>query len=195
MTNGNIYTIPDEKRIKFLCGGIPEDMHPSAVPYAIVGEGVLSEGLCDQLIKELDKLEPYRHQGCDAVTRALAPVPQSFAPICEFTRQANLASWRFAINNFPRAWYQTYRDGEGYQLHTDGMLGQTRKLTTVVMLSDPLDYTGGELRLVPHPEYAIVPNVRGTMVTFPSWMLHEVLPVHHGLRRTINLGYWGPPFK
>lgn len=196
LDRGKIYTIPSAERIKYLCGGIPDDMGPVDSPYAVVGEGLLTDAYCDALIEELEKAEPYRHEGCDATTRAFAPVPQSFAPICEFTREANLIGWRFNIfAGKPRAWLQTYGPNEGYAHHTDGVLGQSRKLTTVVMLSDPDDYVGGVLRIIPYPEWSDIPNTRGTMVTFPAWMPHAVEPVTHGKRQTINLGYWGQPFR
>lgn len=195
MKRGRMYTIPLPDAIYKAREITPDYMRRSSVPYAFVGEGVLSNELCDALIDELTPLEAYKHPSCDATTReAVRPFTSTMKPIVEFSKQTNATIFGFQLDENPGGWFQTYTPGQGYPLHSDGDIGQSRKLTTIVMLSDPSWYMGGVLRIVPYPGYAEISNVRGTMVTFPSWMLHEVTEVTWGIRQTLNVGFWGNPF-
>ena len=197
MPRGKLYTIPDQQFINNTVSFVPEYMSPNYSPYALVGEGVLSDQMCDAIMGYMGGIEPYVFKQCGATTReAERPLPRIFEPVIEFTKQANASCWRFDLdNNSAAAWLQSYRDGDAYQTHQDGVLGQTRKLTTVVMLSAAEDYKGGQLRIIPWPDARVIPPTRGTMVTFPGWLFHEVLPVISGKRHTLNLGMWGPPWR
>lgn len=192
-----LYTIPDSDYIVEVASKVPDYMSPNTSPYALVGEGVLSDEGCDAILSEMLDLPSYRFEHCDATTReAIRPLSKYFQAVIEFTLQANAACWGFDIEEESSAGYlQSYTMGDCYQTHMDGVLGQTRKLTTVVMLSEPDMYQGGQLRVIPYPMSRVIPKTRGTMVTFPGWIFHEVLPVTKGTRQTLNLGMWGPPWK
>lgn len=192
----NLYTIPTMEQMHEIMDRVPSYMFPSSSPWCIVGEGVLSAGGCDAILEELMLEEPYKFSHCDANTReAKRPLSHIFQAVEEFTLQANRSCWRFSLDHNPCAWLQSYMAGDAYQIHMDGELGQTRKLTTVVMLTDPSMYEGGELRIVPYPNVRVIPKTRGTMVTFPAWLYHEVLPIKRGFRQSLNLGYFGPHWK
>lgn len=190
------YTIPKQSNTKQIFDKTPDHMRPSLMPYAVVAESVLSAPHCEAIVKTMNKLNQYRFPGCDAITRE-CPRPLSYLldPVVDFSLFANRTFFQFDLDDSPAAWLQSYGPSSKYALHTDGALGQSRKLTTIVMLTDPTTYEGGQLRIVPYPEYEYIPPTQGTMVTFPSWLLHEVLPVKSGNRQTINMGFWGPPFK
>lgn len=189
------YTIPRRRKIGETYLKVPQWMWPNPYPHAVVSEGYLNDSQCDAIIEEMDKLEPYEFHGCNAITReSPRPLPDYLNPILERTFMADFEYWNFVVVE-AAAWYQTYRPGDSYQIHSDSMIGTTRKLTTIALLSDHSDYRGGELRVIPHPEYEVIPKTRGTLVTFPAWLLHEVLPVTWGTRKTLNLGMYGPPFK
>jgi PKHD-type hydroxylase len=79
--------------------------------------------------------------------------------------------------------------------YTQGAIGFSRKLTSVILLTDPSEYEGGALSLLIYPELIDIPKTRGTMVVFPSWLLHQVSPVENGIRQTLNVGFYGPPFR
>ena len=84
--------------------------------------------------------------------------------------------------------------GEYYGPHFDigpGRLAE-RKLSMTVQLSDPADYTGGELLI--YPEF-VAGKERGSMTVFPSFMCHNVLPVKTGIRYSLVSWVAGPPFK
>lgn len=190
-----LYTIPSGEEVARIASQVPISMVPSTMPHACVAEGVLSKETCDAIIDEMTWREPYRFHGCAATTRELdSPFPRSFFPVEEFAKQANAAFWQFRVNNTPTAWMQTYGPGEGYQLHSDAMIGASRKFTVVALLSDELDYDGGILRVMPYPEYYAIPKTQGTLVAFPAWMWHDVTEVTGGGRCSLNVGYYGPPF-
>ncbi len=84
-----------------------------------------------------------------------------------------------------------YRDGEHFGAHidTDERLEQARILSCVYYFAaTPRRFTGGELRLhglptlsakkggAPAPFVDVVPET-DTLIAFPSWLRHEVLPV------------------
>lgn len=196
MEFSEIKTIPNSMSIMKRVSNVPTHMWPNLIPHAVVQEDALTIGECDHIIYEMEKLEAYTFPGCNAVTREPnLPLHQSLNPIVRFGLNVNLQYFHFDIGNSPGAWFQTYEEGNDYHIHADASLGQTRKLTVVALLSPPEQYDGGILRIIPWPEYAEIPRTRGTMIAFPSWMLHEVSKVIRGKRQTINLGFWGPPWQ
>lgn len=191
-----LYTLPNEKILRKLASDLPAYMYPNAIPNAMIWEGALTNDQCDAIISEMKDVEPYEFHGCDAVTReAERPLSSVFDPITMFLFEMNEEWWKFNIANDPAVWFQTYMDGNSYQGHTDSSLCQTRKLTAIALLSREYEYAGGELVLYADTEQHTVTKERGTMCVFPAWLPHAVLPVTSGLRQTVNLGVWGPPFK
>lgn len=90
------------------------------------------------------------------------------------------------------------RPGDFYDWHVDiGRAGSTRrrKLSLVLQLSDPSAYEGGELILNPGGNHVVAPKGMGTLVAFPSFVLHQVTPLVGGER--ISLAAWahGPAFR
>lgn len=71
-------------------------------------------------------------------------------------------------------------------------LHSTRKLSCVILLSDPKDYEGGRLQLIKAENE--LPNEQGTVIVFPSFLLHRVAPVLSGTRWTIAVWAIGEPF-
>lgn len=188
-------TIPSIGDIAMMASVTPAYMVKTLNPHAVVYEGLLDDETCDHIVEHLMYVEPYEYTGCGATTRECPELLHSLLePIMQFTLDVNHEFWDFDVKT-PGAWLQTYEAGGYYQLHSDAEIGQSRKLTTIALLSDPNDYEGGELRLIAYPIGYDLPRTRGTLVTFPAWLLHEVLPISSGLRQTINLGYWGPPFR
>lgn len=95
--------------------------------------------------------------------------------------------------------YTVYESGnDHYNWHVDkGSMGfaSPRKLSLVLMLSDPSDYEGGDLEIEAGGGARKVPNEKGTVVAFPSYVLHRVTPVTKGIRRTLVVWISGPKFK
>lgn len=190
------FSFPSENEMYDASRRTPKYMYPNKIPQAVVFEGVLSDSLCDEMVEDMLKEEPYEFQHCGAKTReVLAPFPSSLDALLMLTLRTNIENWNYIVDPGGVAWLQTYETEGDYQLHTDTFPGQMRKLTAVAMLSDPNDYVGGELQIHMYPRTCRVPRTRGTVVIFQPWLLHEVTRVDAGVRRTINLGLWGPPFR
>lgn len=74
-------------------------------------------------------------------------------------------------------------------------LPHNRKLSFVVHLSDPSEYTGGELHIHVASKPIVANNKRGNVSFFPSHCLHEVTPVTSGTRYTLVGWVHGAPLK
>jgi PKHD-type hydroxylase len=103
--------------------------------------------------------------------------------------------------------FTTYdQRGSFYSWHQDGLDGNVsgRKLSLVVQLSDPEDYDGAELQFFDVAEdydadelaaFTELTRARGTVVAFPSFEYHRVLPLRRGVRRSLVAWVSGPPFR
>jgi PKHD-type hydroxylase len=103
--------------------------------------------------------------------------------------------------------FTTYdRPGSFYSWHQDGLDGNvgTRKLSLVVQLSDPDDYAGAELQFFDVEEDLVDADLeavriatarQGTVIAFPSFEYHRVLPLRSGVRHSLVAWVSGPPFR
>jgi PKHD-type hydroxylase len=83
-----------------------------------------------------------------------------------------------------------------YAPHTDRCYNtQIRKLSVTVQLSDPKDYTGGELRLHEATAPTIMGKSQGQLAVFPSFITHEVTKVTQGERCSLVCWITGNSFK
>lgn len=93
----------------------------------------------------------------------------------------------------------TAEDKGHYDWHVDMFIGNKsvpRKLSMVLMLSDPSEFEGGELLLKSDSDkYTSLSMAKGRAWFFPSYMLHKVTPVTKGTRKTLVLWVGGPQFK
>jgi PKHD-type hydroxylase len=93
----------------------------------------------------------------------------------------------------------TAQDNGHYDWHIDMFMGNKsvpRKLSMVLMLSDPAEFEGGDLLLKSDSDkYSKLEMIKGRAWFFPSYMLHKVTPVTKGIRKTIVLWVGGPQFK
>jgi PKHD-type hydroxylase len=72
-----------------------------------------------------------------------------------------------------------------------------RKLTAIVQLSDPGDYEGGDFELdsiVERPKCEDL-KARGTLLVFPSFIHHRVMPVTKGVRHSLVAWMAGPNWR
>lgn len=120
--------------------------------------------------------------------------------------QANEAlGWRYELAAMESLQYSVYAPGDLHEWHMDTLShgGLVRKLTVVVQLDDGADYEGGDLELlrfgVSNPEAIELPREqlrqRGTVLVFPSFLLHRVTPMMAGRRRTLVAWFVGPRFR
>jgi PKHD-type hydroxylase len=90
-------------------------------------------------------------------------------------------------------------DNGHYDWHIDMYTSNNnapRKLSMVLMLSDPSEFEGGDLLLKSERDNpSKLEMSQGRAWFFPSYMLHKVTPVTKGVRKTLVLWVGGPQFK
>jgi PKHD-type hydroxylase len=96
----------------------------------------------------------------------------------------------------------SFYDGESaghYTWHTDSSYQDTqvpRKLSLSVMLSDPVEYEGGQLQIKTESDQAkTLETPKGRIWFFPGYTLHRVAPLTKGTRKSLVLWVGGPAFK
>jgi len=83
-----------------------------------------------------------------------------------------------------------------YGKHVDrAMDSPVRKLSISIQLTDPKEYEGGELYLYDGDKETLMDKTQGTLIIFPSYVLHEVMPVTKGERNSLVTWVTGPQFK
>lgn len=121
-----------------------------------------------------------------------------FDRIAQHVLIANEEMWNFDLSGFGDSIQFTkyYGDGGHYDWHADiGDSVPHRKISVVVQLSDEEEYDGGNLQFNIGPYYPQAPKTKGSMVIFPTYMLHRVTPVVDGLRMSLVSWVSGPNFK
>ncbi|MDQ3617968.1 MAG: 2OG-Fe(II) oxygenase [Pseudomonadota bacterium] len=88
-----------------------------------------------------------------------------------------------------------YQPGGHYDWHVDLGTGgaSNRKLSISVQLSDPAEYEGGDLEFFPSD--SPTPRTLGTLIAFPSFMVHRVSPVTRGTRHSLVSWISGPVYR
>jgi len=90
--------------------------------------------------------------------------------------------------------HNVYRPGQQYSYHVDESANppSSCKLTCLLNLSIQ-PYTGGEFLVQPGEEHLIKEfNIPGTMVVFPSFILHKIRPIKKGTRISLAALLEGP---
>ena len=108
--------------------------------------------------------------------------------------------FRYNLIGFEGIQFTKY-SGKGadfYSSHTDlksTQIGTIRKLSFSIQLSDPQTYDGGNVLLYESlTESATLKKDVGSITFFPSYTVHEVLPVTKGVRYSLVGWAHGPPF-
>jgi PKHD-type hydroxylase len=173
---------------------------------------VLSKAFCDLVIAEMDwtKQEEggFYHVGHSKIEvdhtmrKTLVCYPEFNSPIgCvaqTYIQYANKeAGWNFVTNSYDTLQVVKYEDGGHVNWHLDpGEISgeqDQRKLSFVMLLSDPSEYEGGLLEFKGFPEQ---PKLgQGSIIVFPSFIEHRVTPVTSGIRYSAVTWACGPSFK
>lgn len=84
--------------------------------------------------------------------------------------------------------------GSHYGYHVDRIYnGQIRKLSLTVQLTDENEYEGGDFQMFGSDK--VLSRKQGTILAFPSFMVHRVTPVTKGTRYSLVAWVNGKPFK
>ena len=113
--------------------------------------------------------------------------------------EANKTIWNFDLKSIIDNIQYTEYEGNGghYDWHLDIGPGSIshRKISITIQLSDPEEYVGGDLQIMTGSEYTTVPRGKGTVVIFPSFLLHRVVPLTSGNRKSLVLWVGGGHYK
>lgn len=111
---------------------------------------------------------------------------------------SNKDKWNFSLHSILDSIQYTkyYDNGNHYDWHLDLGPGSTnhRKISITVQLSDPDEYEGGDFQIMRATRVDTLPKSKGTVLLFPSYLLHRVTPVTKGIRKTLVLWVGGHPF-
>lgn len=107
------------------------------------------------------------------------------------------AGWDFDIEDCEPTQIAKYEQGGHYNWHTDEAFyqrsrGNHRKVSSVMFLSDPSTYTGGDFLFDSGAGEQRVEAGVGTILCFPSELRHKVTPVTYGVRYSLASWAVGP---
>lgn len=105
--------------------------------------------------------------------------------------------WELEYSEVPSIRVMEYQKRDGYGRHTDWSNGaaRMRKLSMTCQLTSDKNYQGGDVVLYAGPEDSPISRVQGMATVWPSWTLHEVLPVDSGVRYALTAWAHGEPYK
>jgi len=189
---------------------------PKKICEEIIKEGESKELKVSSTFKDLSKKNKKDYQSISSLkirnskNSWLYPfwIYKELKPYIEASNK--LSGWNFDYNIIENFQFTKYEGNkkQHYTWHSDNespdkVNQQVRKLSTIVMLSDPKDFEGGDLEFYeygpPKSKNKILKTNhlkhQGTIITFPSFVIHRVLPVTKGLRYSLVVWHKGPPLK
>jgi PKHD-type hydroxylase len=158
---------------------------------AMQGDGTLEAGISDEDIRKnkISWLEVNEES------------KDLYIKISNIVQQLNDRFYKYDLTEMEDLQYAEYQsDTLGhYTTHSDDGYEYNlfRKLSLSIQLSDESEYQGGELLFhrFSKKNPAVAPKGKGTLILFPSYILHEVTPVTAGLRKSLVSWVVGPRFK
>ena len=103
-----------------------------------------------------------------------------------------------------RGQYAEYNKGDFYNWHMDSNIEMeampaVRKISMTLLLNDPEDFEGGDLEIFSGETLDSKKNKyklkRGYAVFFASFLLHRVIPVIKGNRKSLVMWFGGTPLR
>lgn len=168
---------------------LPDEMCTLAIkngsrPDYIKEKGQIGEGFIDNDVRSVDRL----------------PIPPDLglgATLASWGMGANNDFWKFDLKLANQSELLIYEPGGKYEQHIDTAYFVdeslfVRKLTVLGFLND--DYEGGKFYIVKGHERFYPPQSKGTVLAFPSFLLHGVEPVTKGTRYSVVTWLIGPRF-
>jgi PKHD-type hydroxylase len=118
----------------------------------------------------------------------------------EAVLQLNTEFYRYDLFGLVESFqYAVYDGTEGghYNWHVDhGEYNQQpRKISLSLQLTDPAHYEGCNLVMQAGDGPYVADRTRGTLIAFPSYVLHRVTPIESGTRKSLVIWVGGPQFR
>lgn len=193
----------------------PKELHMAAPQYRsgefVYYNDILTPQACEIIIKTyesdlVEKHPPLIGSGDSAVvntsirnvSRVMLPTYKDIGGrLAAAGLAANAGFWKFDIRSANQSEFLKYPAGGRYKQHVDTFIDpdnqMTRKLTVLAFLND--DFEGGKFFLMNGHEKTYPPQTKGTVLVFPSFMLHGVEDVISGFRYSVVTWMVGPFFK
>jgi PKHD-type hydroxylase len=122
-----------------------------------------------------------------------------FRRVTDITLNLNERFFKFDLFGLNEGFqFTNYEAPSGrYGKHIDrGINMPVRKLSISIQLTNPEEYEGGELKLYDgEEEGTVMDKTQGTLIIFPSYVLHEVMPIIKGERNSLVTWVTGKQFK
>jgi hypothetical protein len=187
--------------------GIPKIDKEPCFDNCYLAIDAVSHGFCDNMVKqyspkEVEKEAPYIGDGAvdlsiRNVQRLILPMDRGIgATLTSIGLNVNHQFWQYAITHSNQTEFLMYEVGGKYEAHTDTEhrhSDTTRKITAIAILND--DFEGGQFFIQVSHEKIYPIQTKGTVIIFPSYMVHGVEPVTKGIRYTAVTWLVGPYFK
>jgi hypothetical protein len=174
-----------------------------------VFENHLTISFCDNLIKtytqdSIHKEPPVIGGGTGTIDKSIRNtervlLPQNVgigATLTATGLNANHYWWQYTITHANQTEFLIYKPDGHYKAHVDTFHQhgtETRKLTALAFLND--DFERGQFWLNVAGSKYYPPQKKGTVLVFPSYMVHGVEPVTKGIRYSCVTWLVGPYFK
>ena len=178
------------------CNNLVSNFKEENYESALIGSK--SEGALDKQIRDSDKQWASKFDLIECV-------------LSRFIIQANQeALWNFDITEPEQVQITRYKENQFYNQHMDcyiegsniistgngggiivPMLSQ-RKISASLLLNDEFEYDGGDLVIL---NDVIKVKKQGTIIIFPSFIAHQVIPVTRGARYSAVCWMAGPKWK
>jgi PKHD-type hydroxylase len=122
-----------------------------------------------------------------------------FRRVTDITLNLNERFFKFDLFGINEGFqFTNYEAPSGkYGKHVDRSTNlAVRKLSISIQLTNSEEYEGGELKLYDgEEEGTVMSKEQGTLIIFPSYVLHEVMPVTKGERNSLVTWVTGKQFK
>jgi PKHD-type hydroxylase len=121
-----------------------------------------------------------------------------FRRVTDITLNLNERFFKFDLFGLNEGFqFTNYESPSGkYGKHVDRAVNMpVRKLSISIQLTNPEEYEGGELYLYQDDKGDLMDKAQGTLIIFPSYVLHEVMPVTKGERNSLVTWVTGKQFK
>jgi predicted 2-oxoglutarate/Fe(II)-dependent dioxygenase YbiX len=122
-----------------------------------------------------------------------------FNPVRSITKEANEKIFDFNLlgiidQDYPQIF--RYQTGDYYDWHVElNPLAPTRKLSFIINLSSPDEYTGGAIEFLNTTVTNDIFNKKGTIFIFPSFLPYKINSVKSGTMDLIIGHIHGPVFR
>ena len=189
----------------------------------VIFESGMSSQDCDYIIKESEKLLDIKEsvvgetdsELISTTRKSKAGFIESYNPkhrelwdiisnrLWSYVNAANRTNFAFDVSFLDSVQYTIYEDGgDHYDWHMDTFINTpnayTRKLSLTLQLSDGSEYEGGNFELNDGTGQGLPYDAlrkKGSVLIFPSFLMHRVTPVTSGIRKTIVAWFEGRQFK